>query len=147
MVNLLKAKIEDQITIYEFNRLIACLQRIPYSDIHKLNDYVNDHYEPGVTDILYTAGVLFLSHEDFENNTNEYKLNHNGNQLLKFGLKKEVQMPTEYKVKRLSVVTDDDIDEIMDEKIEKAKPKWEGKDGDVIDEDSAQSERDRFRGK
>ena len=44
-------------------------------------------------------------------------------------------------------MTDDDIDEIMDEKIEKAKPKWEGKDGDVIDEDSAQSERDRFRGK
>ena len=147
MVNLLKAKIDGEITIYEFNRLIACLQRIPYSDIHKLNDYVEDHYEPGVTDILYTAGVLFLSHEDFENNTNEYKLNHNGNQLLKFGLKKEVQIPTEYKVKRLSVVTDDDIDEIMDEKIEKAMPKWEGKDGEVVDEDSAQAERDLFKGK
>ena len=101
----------------------------------------------GVTDILYTAGLLFLSHEDFENNTNEYKLNHNGNQLLKYGLKKDVQIPTEYKVKRLSVVTDDDIDEIMDEKIEEAKPKWEGKDGDVIDEDFAQAERDRSRGK
>ena len=156
MANLLKAKIDGEITIYEFNRLIACLQRIPYSDIHKLNDYVEDHYEPGVTDILYTAGVLFLSHEDFENNTNEYKLNHNGNQLLKFGLKKEVQIPTEYKVKRLSVVTDSEIDSIfddkIDEKIEEAKPKWENVGGDVLDVGTyqiaeEQAVRDIVRGK
>lgn len=152
MVNLLKAKIDGQITIYEFNRLIACLQRIPYSDIHKLNDYVEDHYEPGVTDILYTAGVLFLSHEDFENSTNEYKLNHNGNQLLKYGLKKEVQIPAEYKVKRLSVVTDSEIDDKIDEKIEEAKPKWENIGGDVLDAGTfpiaeEQAVRDIVRGK
>lgn len=152
MVNLLTAKIDGQITIYEFNRLIACLQRIPYSDIHKLNDYVEDHYEPGVTDILYTAGVLFLSHEDFENSTDEYKLNHNGNQLLKYGLKKEVQIPAEYKVKRLSVVTDSEIDDKIDEKIEEAKPKWENIGGDVLDAGTfpiaeEQAVRDIVRGK
>mgnify|MGYP007012515640 CR=1 FL=1 len=47
-----------------------------------------DHnYEPGVTEVLYAAGVLYLSHEDFEEDTNKYKLNYNGAQLLKYGLK------------------------------------------------------------
>ena len=31
MARLLKSRVEEEITIYEFNRLVACLRRIPYS--------------------------------------------------------------------------------------------------------------------
>ena len=134
MTNLLKAKVDEVITIYEFNRLVACLQRIPYSDILKLKDYKDHHYESGVTEVLYAAGVLYLSHEDFEEDTNKYKLNYNGAQLLKYGLEVDVVIPTDFKVKRKAVVKDSDIDEIKDNIIEEAKPKWEG---DILDKVTA----------
>lgn len=137
MTNLLKAKVDEVITIYEFNRLVACLQRIPYSDILKLKDYKDHHYEPGVTEVLYAAGVLYLSHEDFEEDTNKYKLNYNGVQLLKYGLEVDVVIPTDFKVKRKAVVNDSDIDEIKDNIIEEAKPKWEG---DILDKVTATDE-------
>lgn len=137
MTNLLKAKVDEVITIYEFNRLVACLQRIPYSDILKLKDYKDHHYEPGVTEVLYAAGVLYLSHEDFEEETNKYKLNYNGAQLLKYGLEVDVVIPTDFKVKRKAVVKDSDIDEIKDNIIEEAKPKWEG---DILDKVTATDE-------
>ena len=125
LANLLKAKIEGKISIFEFNRLVSCLQRVPFSDINRLKDYMEDHYEPGVTEVLYAAGFLYLSHEDFENSTNEYKLNHNGVQLLKYGIGHEVEMPTDFKVKRLSFVTTEEVDDIIDEKIEGSKPRLE----------------------
>ena len=137
MARLLKAKVEEDITIYEFNRLVACLRRIPYSDILKLKDYKNHHYEPGVTEVLYAAGVLYLSHEDFEEDTNKYKLNYNGAQLLKYGLKVDLEIPIEFKVKRKAVIKDSDIDEIKDNIIEEAKPKWEG---DILDKVTATDE-------
>ena len=116
---------------------MACLRRIPYSDILKLKDYKNHHYEPGVTEVLYAAGVLYLSHEDFEEDTNKYKLNYNGAQLLKYGLKVDLEIPIEFKVKRKAVIKDSDIDEIKDNIIEEAKPKWEG---DILDKVTATDE-------
>ncbi len=126
MARLLNAKVEEEITIFEFNRLVACLRRIPYSDILKLKDYKDHHYEPGVTEVLYAAGVLYLSHEDFEKDTNKYKLNYNGAQLLKYGLKVDMEIPADFRVRRNVVVVDRDIDEIKENIIEEAKPMWEG---------------------
>lgn len=137
MTNLLKAKVDEVITIYEFNRLVACLRRIPYSDILMLKDYVDHYYEPGVTEVLYAAGVLYLSHEDFEEDTNKYKLNYNGAQLLKYGLKVDVEIPADFRVRRNAVVVDRDIDEIKENIIEEAKPKWEG---DILDKVTATDE-------
>lgn len=137
MTNLLKAKVDEVITIYEFNRLVACLRRIPYSDILKLKDYVDHYYEPGVTEVLYAAGVLYLSHEDFEEDTNKYKLNYNGAQLLKYGLKVDVEIPADFRVRRNAVVVNRDIDEIKENIIEEAKPKWEG---DILDKVTATDE-------
>ncbi len=127
LARLLKAKIDGFITIHEFNRLVTCLQRIPFSDITKMKDYVEDYYEPGVTEILNTAGVLYLSCEDFDNNTNGYKLNYNGVLLLKYGLGYGVEIPSEYKIKRPSFVGAVDIDEIMDDKIKASQPRIEDK--------------------
>lgn len=141
MARLLKSKVEEEITIYEFNRLVACLQRIPYSDILKLQDYKDHYYEPGVTEVLYAAGVLYLSHEDFEKNTNEYKLNYNGAQLLKYGLNEAMEIPTDFKVQRMSVVIDSDIDEIKNNIIEEAKPKWES---DILDKEASNSDIDEI---
>lgn len=141
MTNLLKAKVDEVITIYEFNRLVACLRRIPYSDILKLKDYVDHYYEPGVTEVLYAAGVLYLSHEDFEEDTNKYKLNYNGAHLLKYGLKVDVEIPADFRVRRNAVVVDRDIDEIKENIIEEAKPKWEG---DILDLESANEDIDEI---
>lgn len=126
-----------EITIPEFNRAVVALERIPYTDIHNLKDYVEDHYEPGVTEILYAAGVLYLSHEDFENNTNEYKLNQNGVVLLKYGLEGDVEFPSDYKVKRLSFIKTEEIDDIMEGKIEDTRPRFE--DGTLIFPDGTKS--------
>ncbi len=141
MAQLLKSKVEEDITINEFNRLVACLQRIPYSDVLKLKDYKDHYYEPGVTEVLYTAGVLYLSHEDFEENTNKYKLNYNGAQFLKYGLKEDVEIPADFKVKRKAVVIDSDIDEIKYNIIEEAKPKWES---DILNHEAAQADIDEI---
>lgn len=141
MAKLLKAKVEEEITIFEFNRLVACLRRIPYTDILKLKDYKDHYYEPGVTEVLYTAGVLYLSHDDFEWNTNEYKLNYNGAQLLKYGLNEDMEIPTDFKVKRMSVVTDGDIDNIKNNIIEEAKPKWNS---DILDMEASDSDIDEI---
>lgn len=141
MTNLLKAKVDEVITIYEFNRLVACLRRIPYSDILKLKDYVDHYYDPGVTEVLYAAGVLYLSHEDFEEDTNKYKLNYNGAQLLKYGLKVDVEIPADFRVRRNAVVVDRDIDEIKENIIEEAKPKWEG---NILDLESANEDIDEI---
>ena len=116
---------EEAITIQEFNRLVACLQRIPFSDIVRLRDYIDDYYEPGVTEILYAAGVLYLSHEDFEKGWNEYRLNHNGVLLLKYGLGDDIEIPKDYKIKRLTFVAAEELDEVVDKKIEKARPRLE----------------------
>lgn len=75
MAHLLRAKINGKITIYDFNRVVACLQRIPCSDIKNMEHCLDGFYEPGISDVLYSAGLLYLSHEDFEKNTNEYRLN------------------------------------------------------------------------
>lgn len=100
---LMKAKIDGEITIAEFNRAVVALERIPYTDIPNLEDYVTDHYESGVTEILFAAGVLRLSHEDFENSTNEYQLNKTGFLLLKYGVGVDVIISTDNKIKRISM--------------------------------------------
>lgn len=117
MANLLNSKVEGSITIYEFNRLVTCLQRVPYSDIVKLKDYNKEYYEPGVAEVLYAAGILFISTEDFENSTNRYRLNYNGMLLLKYGLGADVEMPVEYKVNRPSFIPPEDIDVLFDPKL------------------------------
>ena len=70
-------------------------------------------------------------------NFSKYKLNYNGAQLLKYGLEVDVVIPTDFKVKRKAVVKDSDIDEIKDNIIEEAKPKWEG---DILDKVTATDE-------
>ena len=122
IANLLKAKVDERITIKEFNRLVACLGRIPYSDLTSIKDYEDDYYEPGVTEVLYTAGLLFLSSEDFENNTNLYKLNYNGAQLLKYGLGFDIDIPKDFRVKRLSFTPVEDVKGLIDQKIDNIKP-------------------------
>lgn len=110
--NLMIAKMDGLITMSEFNRAVIALERIPYTDTLLLRNYVTDHYESGVTEMLYSAGVLYLSHEDFENSTNEYQLNRTGFLLLKYGIGDDLTIPTEYKIKRfrMEIVGDVTVD-------------------------------------
>ena len=58
LTNLMKAKIKEEISIENFIRLCAVLERIPFPDINELSKYKDDYYEKGSTDILLTSGVL-----------------------------------------------------------------------------------------
>ena len=89
IVNLMKAKMNGDITIDDFIRLCVIVERIPFSDFKELPKYTDDFYEAGASDMLLSAGVL--------NNTvigagdyNRYRLNSLGVQLLRYGLSYDV---------------------------------------------------------
>ena len=91
LTNLMKAKIKEEISIEDFIRLCAVLERIPFSDINELQKYKEDYYENGSTDILLSAGVLSNTVID-ANDTNKYRLNSLGVMLLKHGLQQDVDV-------------------------------------------------------
>ena len=91
LTNLMKAKIKEEISIEDFIRLCAVLERIPFSDINELQKYKEDYYENGSTDILLSAGVLSNTVID-ANDTDKYRLNSLGVMLLKHGLQQDVDV-------------------------------------------------------
>lgn len=91
LTNLMKAKIKEEISIENFIRLCAVLERIPFPDINELSKYKDDYYEKGSTDILLTSGVLSNTIID-ANDTNKYRINSLGVMLLKHGLQQDVDV-------------------------------------------------------
>ena len=108
MTRLLKARIDNNISIQDFNRLVSCLQRIPYSDLNKMPDYLERHYEAGITEVLFAAGVLYDCFEDFDDGNDMYKLNRNGILLIKYGLYIDIPVPESYPIERPSVIVADE---------------------------------------
>lgn len=93
LANLIKAKIRGGISIENFIRLTAILDRIPFSDLRELPKYTEDYFEDGSTDILLSAGVLSATVLD-ANDTNKYRLNYLGALLLKYGLLQNIDVET-----------------------------------------------------
>lgn len=87
----MKAKIKEEISIENFIRLCAVLERIPFPDINELSKYKDDYYEKGSTDILLTSGVLSNTIID-ANDTNKYRIDSLGVMLLKHGLQQDVDV-------------------------------------------------------
>lgn len=113
IANLMKARVEEKISISEFNRLISCLDRIPFTDIQSLKEYVIDRYIPGETEILNTCGLLFTSVQDFDESRDLYRLNHNGVLLLKYGIGMDIDIPTSYVVQRPTFATEKDLENMV----------------------------------
>lgn len=92
IINLFKAKVACDIDILEFLRLSAVLENVSVSDLHRLKKYdLNTQssepgiYEGGLTDALYSAGLVNISVIGGDTGT-LFNLNNLGKQMLLHGL-------------------------------------------------------------
>lgn len=94
MANLLKAKLDGDLSIDNFIRLTSSLQIAPYVDLQRLPDYMNSIGTRHDTYMLLAAGLLYNSaigvDEVGAENSNHYQLNDNGLLFVKFGLRHDV---------------------------------------------------------
>ena len=58
---LMRAKMDDKITIQEFNRTVLALERTAYTDIQLLSKFDNDYYEEGLAEAFESAGLVYES--------------------------------------------------------------------------------------
>ncbi len=88
--NLIKAVINEQLTISQFNRLIMAILRTAFTDLKQLAKYQKEYDEEGLTDSLLAAGLIYQStydggHADNEDSDNKFLISSNGALLLKYG--------------------------------------------------------------
>lgn len=62
--NLVRFCAEGRYSKSDFLRVANALERVPYSDLYKLPNYVNDYYEPGESEILYASGLISQTNID-----------------------------------------------------------------------------------
>lgn len=90
MANLLRAKLEGQLTIENYIRLVASLQQIPYVDLKYLPDYLESIGTRHDTYMLHAAGLLYNSEIGADGvgieDGSHYQLNDNGLLFVKYGL-------------------------------------------------------------
>lgn len=85
LANLMKAKVNGEISIENFVRLSLVIEKLPYVDFCNLEKYKQDYSEVGTDDILLSAGVIYNSVID-ANDGDKYKLNYIGKLLLRYGI-------------------------------------------------------------
>ena len=121
------AKIHGWITIEDFFRLHSLLERIPYVDLQALRQYTEPFYDDsGDTELLFASGALELKTIDSRGGSNKYILSRLGESLLRWGFHVHLDMEHGKGTNvELETITVKDIDEIVGQKVEDAKPKWE----------------------
>ena len=132
------AKIHKFISIEDFFRLSSMLERIPYIDLKELPRYQEPFYdESGDTELLFSTGVLLL-HTIDANGSNKYVLSMLGEKLLLWGFGINLEMKREQGTNvALNYVTNDDIDEIINDSIKASRPHF--KDGTLFFPDGTKS--------
>lgn len=91
---LMKSKMNDNISMRDFNRCILALERISYTDLDSLLNFDKDYYEEGVAESFESAGLVYLSVIDPHNRYGgpQMRLSRTGRILLKYGLEKPVSL-------------------------------------------------------
>lgn len=139
LANLMKARMGGKIDIEDFFRLSNVVERIPYTDFKYLKDFEEDQYlKGGITEMLYSTGVLsqtLVSGDD--NDDNLYVLSDIGIKLCKYGLLIQVNERNEHGTS-IPFASNEEIQQMIDEVIPNR---------NKFDDDEAQFEYDRFRGK
>lgn len=91
--NLIKAVINEHLTIPQFNRLIVAIQRTAYTDLLQLEKYSENYDEEGLSDALQSSGLIYQSVLDggsAEGESNsKFLLSPNGLLMLRYGFNKE----------------------------------------------------------
>ena len=94
--NLMKAVINEQLSVSQFNRLIVAIQRTAFTDLLQLGKYEKEYDEDGLSDALQAAGLIYQSTYDSgdydtgENNC-KFLLSPNGILLLRYGFNKDLE--------------------------------------------------------
>ena len=109
LTNLIRSRVWGHISIEDFVRLTIVLERIPYPDLKYIKNYLENCDEPGVTEMLNAAGILYAS---VVGNDSQYKLNSIGEKFLKYGLDYEFDMHGSYIQTVNAAISWEDIDEI-----------------------------------
>ncbi len=91
LANLMKARVNEEISIENFVRLCLVVEKLPYVDFCNLEKYKQDYSEVGTDDILLSAGVIYNSVID-ANDGDKYKLNYIGKLLLRYGMGKDIDV-------------------------------------------------------
>ena len=86
LANLIKSRVNNEISIHDFFRLSSMLDRIPYIDLNELEKYQKAYYDDsGDTELFYATGALKLDTIDAQEE-NLYILSELGRKLLKYGM-------------------------------------------------------------
>ena len=140
------ARIHGFISIEDFFRLHSLLERIPYVDLKELPKYKEPFYdESGDSELLYATGALVL-HTIDANESNKYILSALGEKLLLWGCGVNIEMKREKGTNiEVDTASEDDIEEIFNQKLAEAQRKQEEK--EYIESDRAMFDYDVLRGK
>lgn len=126
MANLLRAKLEGQLSIENYIRLVASLQQIPYVDLMCLPDYLESIGTRHDTYMLLAAGLLYNSEIGIDGVGKEegsrYQLNDNGLLFVKYGLGVDVSQYVKSE-SPIPTATEADIEEMWAKTMETANKK------------------------
>ena len=109
LANLIKSRVENEITIHDFFRLSSMLDRIPYIDLNELEKYQKAYYDDsGDTELLYATGALKLDTIDAQEE-NLYILSELGRKLLKYGMLRSAHVDNHGSTSVNGMITDENI--------------------------------------
>lgn len=121
LANLIKSRVKGDIYIHDFFRLSSVLERIPYVDLNRLDQYKKPYYDDsGDTELLYATGALKLNTVDADNE-NLYILSELGRKLLVFGMHHFLDVENKGgtningMITSSETITDSDIDQMFDD--------------------------------
>lgn len=124
LANLIKSRVNNDITIHDFFRLSSMLERIPYIDLNELEKYQKAYYDKsGDTELLYATGALKLDTIDAQDE-NLYILSELGQKLLKYGLLRNTHVENQGGTSVNGMIMDDNyvsnanIDSMINSKID-----------------------------
>ena len=112
LANLMKAKVNGEISIENFVRLSLVIEKLPYVDFCNLEKYKHDYSEVGTDDILLSAGVIYNSVID-ANDGDKYKLNYIGKLLLRYGIGIDTDVNAPTPVSMPNMVSAKDVGETL----------------------------------
>ena len=125
LANLTKARINSIISIEDYFRLSAILERVPYVDLEFLPLYQEPHYdENGDTELLFSTGALQIAVID-ANDNNKYILSELGKKLVIHGMLMSVEVKREKGTEvALDTITKEDMDNLLENKLDKSALQW-----------------------
>ena len=106
LCNLMRAKINGEISIDNFVRLCQVIERLPYVDFKNLVKYKVDYSELGTDDVLSSSGVIYNSVID-ANGGDKYRLNYMGKLLLRYGMNVSIDLDAPSSVLMPNTLTPD----------------------------------------